>query len=76
MRQLGGKTLKNRGRERKLQYVGFQRALVAQPEPCPPLMYSIKLKPLGYLDSDAVVARESKTRVRPFMLEGPKAREE
>lgn len=49
---------------------------MAQPEPCPPLMYSIKLKPLGYLDSDAVVARESKMRVRPFMLEGPKAHEE
>ena len=49
---------------------------MAQPELGPPLMHSTELEPLGYLDSDAVVASESERRIRAFMLEGPKADEE
>lgn len=44
---------------------------MAEPEPGPPLIYSIKLELLGYLDSDTVVAGKSERRIKPFILERP-----
>lgn len=43
-------------------------------EPGPPLVYSIMLELLGYLD--IVQASESERKFWPFMLDGLKANEE
>lgn len=40
------------------------------------LIYSIKLEPLCYLGSGAVVASEGERSTKPFVLEGPKSNEE